>query len=68
MYPYHNQIKKRIKSGELLGWEKVNHYPNIGECIVLHFSTLPYIRPIRPERYGEYMIILQEYVELSQEQ
>lgn len=66
MYPYHNRIKQRIGNGELIGWEKVKDYPNIGECIVLHFSTLPYMRPIRPQRYGEYMNILQEYEERSE--
>lgn len=58
MYPYHNKIKQRIKNGELVRWEMVYNYPKIGECIVLHFSTTPYMRPIRPHRYAEYMKLL----------
>lgn len=29
MYPYHNTIKKRIKNGELIGYQFVDHYKNI---------------------------------------
>ncbi len=66
MYPYHNRIKQRIRNGELIGWEKVTDYPNIGACIVLYFSTLPYTRPIRPQRYGEYEAICKAYPERAQ--
>ena len=66
MYPYHNRIKQRIKNGELIGWKKVKDYTKIGECIVLHFSTAPFTRPIRPQRYSEYEAILKEHQELSQ--
>lgn len=31
MYPYHNTIKKRIKNGELIGYQFVDNYKNIGE-------------------------------------
>lgn len=41
MYPYHNTIKKRIKNGELVGYEYVSDYKNIGECLLLHFKTPP---------------------------
>ena len=57
-YPYHNRIKQRIKSGELLGYEFTNNYPGIGEALVLKFSTEPFIRPIRPHRYISYIDIL----------
>lgn len=57
MYPYHNRIKQRIKNGELIG-----HYfgfrKGIGECLVLIFNTEPIERPIRPNKYGEYMELL----------
>ena len=57
MYPYHNKIKQRIKNGELIG-----HYfavrKGIGECLILLFSTDPRERPIRPNRYKEYMELL----------
>lgn len=61
MYPYHNTIKKRIKNGELVGYEYVNNYKNIGECLLLHFKTLPFERPIRPHRYHEYVDILADW-------
>ena len=59
MYPYHNRIKQRIRNGELIGYEFRTDYPNIGECLVLKFSTLPALRPIRPHRVGEYMELVQ---------
>lgn len=58
MYPYHNQIKKRIKNNELIGYEFVDDYPGIGEALVLHFCTYPYIRVIGPSAYEEYVDIL----------
>lgn len=63
MYSYHNTIKKRIKNGELLGFEYVRNYKNIGECLLLHFNTPPFERPIRPYRYSEYQIILDNWKE-----
>ena len=62
MYPYHNRIKQRIKHGELIGFEFVDNYPRIGECLVLQFNTSPPIRPIRPHRYDEYVGLLIEWV------
>ena len=61
MYPYHNRIKQRIKNGELVGYEFCEDYPKIGECLVLKFSTLPALRPIRPHRIVEYVDILAEW-------
>ena len=61
MYPYHNRIKRRIKNGEPIGYEFVEDYPNIGECLVLKFSTVPALRPIRPHRYVDYVDILAEW-------
>lgn len=58
MYPYHNTIKKRIKNGELVNYEFVKDYKNIGECLLLHFKTQPFERPIRPHKYHEYVDIL----------
>lgn len=58
MYPYHNKIKQRIRAGELTGYEYVTDYPRIGNALVLHFSTHPLVRPIRPHRYGEYLPLL----------
>lgn len=58
MYPYHNKIKQRIRNGELLGYHFESDYPKIGECLVLEFSTAPFVRPIRPHRYVEYVQIL----------
>ena len=61
MYSYHNTIKKRIKNGELVGYEYLSNYKNIGECLLLYFSTVPFERPIRPHRYSEYADILADY-------
>jgi len=61
MYPYHNRIKQRIRNGELIGYRYMNDYPRIGECLLLEFSTPPFVRPIRPKRYGEYELILREW-------
>ena len=61
MYPYHNKIKQRISKDELIGYEFVDNYPRIGECLVLYFITEPCKRPIRPYRYTEYMSILKEW-------
>lgn len=61
MYPYHNEIKKRIRNGELIGFEFVENYKNIGECLLLIFSTEPFERPIKPHKYHEYTDILIEW-------
>lgn len=61
MYPYHNKIKQRIRSGELLSYEYVTDYPRIGEALVLRFSTHPALRPIRPHRYAEYARLLADW-------
>lgn len=61
MYPYHNEIKKRIRNGELIGFAYVYNYKNIGECLLLYFSTPPFERPIRPHKYHEYVDILVEW-------
>lgn len=37
------------------------HYKNIGECLLLFFSTPPFERPIRPHKYHEYVDILAEW-------
>ncbi len=58
MYPYHNLNKKRIKNGELIGYEYVKDYKNIGECLLLHFRTYPFERPVRPHKYHEYVGLL----------
>ena len=58
MYPYHNTIKKRIKNCELVKYEYVDNYKNIGKCLLLHFNTPPFKRPIRPHKYHEYVDIL----------
>ena len=60
MYPYHNKIKSRIKEGELIGYEYVDGYNHIdGRVLLLYFSTVPHVRPVREYRINEY----QEYLE-----
>ncbi|HUH25390.1 MAG TPA: hypothetical protein VLY87_02070 [Flavobacterium sp.] len=58
MYPYHNKIKQRIKNNELIRYEFVEKYKNISPCLLLHFSTEPYLKPIRVHRFQEYKILL----------
>ena len=58
MYSYHNTIKKRIRNGELIGYELIDDYKNIGECLLLTFNTPPFERPVRPHKYHEYVDIL----------
>lgn len=60
MYSYHNTIKKRIRNGELTGYELVSDYRDIGECLLLYFSTYPFVRPVRPKRIAEYIEIISE--------
>lgn len=61
MYPYHNRIKQRIKNDELIDYEYVDHYRDIGECLLLHFNTPPFERPVRPHKYGEYTDLLADW-------
>ena len=60
LYSYHNTIKKRIRNGELTGFEFVGEYKDMGECLLLYFSTPPFVRPVRPYRYEEYLLLLSE--------
>lgn len=59
MYPYHNDIKRRIKNGELESYYYTENYPKIGCCLVLQFKTEPFLRPIRPHKYYEYQKMLE---------
>lgn len=61
MYPYHNKIKQRIRAGELVDHFFTDEYPRIGEALVLVFNTAPFIRPIRPHRYADYVDILADW-------
>ena len=58
MFPYHNQIKKRIRNKELVGYEYVESYKKIKPCLLLYFNTEPRTRPIREHRFKEYELIL----------
>jgi len=58
MYPYHNRIKQRIKNKELIGYEYVDVYKSISPCLLLHFNTVPVLRPIREHRFKEYEQII----------
>ena len=63
MYPYHNRIRQRIKNGELVGYKFVDDYKTIGECLLLFFDTPPFVRPVRPHKYREYINFLPEQKE-----
>ena len=60
MYPYHNKIKSRINNNEMLHYEYVPQYKNISPCLLLHFRTEPFIRPIREHRFAEYEAFFRE--------
>lgn len=60
MYPYHNRIKQRIRNGELEGYKYAHDYKNIGECLLLFFNTPPFVCPVRPHKYEEYVGLLSE--------
>ena len=66
MYPYHNRIKQRINNGELIGYEFVENYLKIGECLLLKFKTYPFIRPIRPHKFAEYIDIISKHFERNE--
>jgi len=53
-YSYHGRIKQRIRNGELVDYYFTDNYPKIGDALVLVFSTIPHLRPIRPYRIKEY--------------
>lgn len=59
-YGYHQQIKQRIKAGELIDYYYTRNYPGIGDALVLVFNTEPFKRPIRPHRFEEYEEMLNE--------
>jgi hypothetical protein len=56
-YSYHGQIKKKIKNGELIKYEYIDNYKNIGRVIMLYFKdgTKKFIREYR---FIEYYSIL----------
>jgi hypothetical protein len=57
LYPYHNKIKQRIQNNEFVRYEYVEKYKNISPCLLLHFDTVPKIRPIREHRFEEYEML-----------
>lgn len=61
MYSYHNRIKQRICAGELVNHYFTDTYQRIGKALVLVFSTPPFIRPIRPNRWSDYVDILADW-------
>ena len=60
MYPYHNKIKQRINNNELISYEYLEQYKNIAPCLLLHFDTEPFVRPIREHRFEEYEELFRE--------
>jgi len=58
MYPYHNRIKQRIANCELSSYEYMKEYNGIKPCLLLHFDTKPYLRPIREHKFNEYEKLL----------
>lgn len=60
MYPYHNRILQRIQNNELVSYEYVDRYKDISPCLLLHFKTEPFLRPIRSHRFEKYEQLFQE--------
>lgn len=56
-YGYHQRIKQRISAGELVDRYFTDHYPGIGEALVLVFST----PPICVAGWADYVDILAEW-------
>ena len=55
-YNYHARNMERINNGELVGFEFTD-----GEfALILHFSTHPFTRPIRPHAIYKYEHILRK--------
>ena len=63
-YGYHQVNKQRIRNGELTGYHFEDHYKGIGPALVLESGThgpgRPALRPVRQERWLEYLGILLE--------
>lgn len=57
-YGYHQRIRQRIDAGELTGAYETDDYPRIGTALVLVFKAAPFLRPIRPHRWAEYLELL----------
>lgn len=67
MYPYHNRIRQRINNGELVEHYFTDSYPRIGKALVLVFNTTPFLRPIRPNRWADYVDILADWARQKKE-
>lgn len=61
MYSYHNRIRQCINNGELVDYYFTDNYPRIGEALVLVFNTAPFLRPIRPHKWSDYVDILADW-------
>lgn len=57
-YGYHQRIRQRIEAGELSWAYETDNYPRIGTALVLVFHSAPFLRPIRPNRWAEYLELL----------
>lgn len=67
MYSYHNRIKQRINNGELIDRYFTDNYPRIGEALVLVFKTTPFLRPIRPHKWPDYVDIFADWSKQKKE-
>ena len=56
-YSYHGQIKKKLKNKELLRYEYIDSYKNIGRVLMLYFKdgTKKFIREYRFIEYYQYL-------------
>ena len=58
-YSYHGNIKKKIKNGELLKYEYIDSYKNIGRVLMLYFKDGTH-KFIREDRWIDYYELLKK--------
>ena len=45
----------------MIGYEFTDNYKKMGKRLILYFKSPPFERPIRPEKYQEYLAILEQW-------
>ena len=58
-YSYHGNIKKKIKNGELVKYEYLDSYKNIGPVLMLYFKDGTQ-KIIRVDRWIDYYELLKK--------
>lgn len=53
-FNYHRYLKKKIKNNELVKWEFINNYKNLGYVMLLYFNDGK-VYPVRKENIVIYL-------------